>query len=751
MVPGRRGKAALPLILLALAAALPAHGEEPAHAPVPVANPTVEAGRLGDGTITIDGRLDEPAWQNAGVIEDLTQQSPHPGEPTPYHTKVLLLRDHHVLYIGLICEDPDISRASNHTLVRDGNQGNDDSVLFVLDTFGTKRFAYIFQVNAAGAMADGLLAPTPAINSNNGVDYNWDGIWQATVVQNEHGWTAEIAIDTRSLQFTTGLDHWGFNVTRNVPRDLLTLDWSGTTLDSSVFQLQREGSLTGIQDMEQGKGIDFQPYGLAKYQTGSGTDTHAGFDIKYDFNPSLAGLFTYHTDFAEAEADQQQVNTGRFALFFPEKRQFFLQGSNLLTFGYNLGTTFIPFYSRTIGLVNGFQVPLNEGVKLIGQSDSGSLALLDTQMGAQGTAGADATNLFVGRATYNLDPELQVGTLVTHGDPLGMSSNSFVGADATYKTSNFAGDKNFNVSAWGGHSSGDLPQGNANGYGFDIEYPNDLWYVHEQFSQFGDALDPGLGFLPRPGTRHYFSELTYQPRPASDSWWSWVHRFWFYGHYSEDDGLGPADGGKQSDEWFLSPQMLTQGGWYWEFDVYRDFDRPSQDFVLVPGPYGQQQLDVIVPAGPYTWNRRRIVFNSPQSEALWWQVVASQGTYYAGTAFHPSVQVNWNTPSGKLVLSATQEWFFYYSPQGDGVTRLSTLAGTYAFTPTFYVTTQMQYNNAIAGVSSNTQLRWIVEDASNIYLVFNHGLVNETTGLSGSAVQQTGNEVIFKVQWDFRD
>jgi hypothetical protein len=744
--PRRWGKAAVGVLAgVAAAFSLSALAED--------VNPQVQAGRVDPGAITVDGRLDEPAWQQAGVIQDLTQQSPHPGEPTPYHTKVLLLRDSHTLYIGLICDDPDPSRISTHTLVRDGNQGSDDNVLFMLDTFGTKRFAYVFQVNASGAMADGLQSPTPAINSNNGVDYNWDGIWQAKVVQNEHGWTAEMAIDTRSLQFTTGITRWGFNISRNVPRDLMTLDWSGVTLDSSVFQLQREGSLVGVQDMEQGKGLDFQPYALAKFQTGDGTTGKTGFDLKYNFNPALAGLFSYHTDFAEAEADQQQINTGRFPLFFPEKRQFFLQGSNLFSFGYNQGTNFIPFNSRNIGLVDGEEVRLDEAAKLIGQSDAGSLALLATHMGNSDVT--DPTNLFVGRGTYNVTNELQVGGILTDGDPTGLTHNIFTGADATWKTSTFAGDKNLNLSGWLAHSDVSVPgnnpnnitvpSGSPNGYGVDLEYPNDLWYAHEQFSQWGDALDPALGFLPRPGTRYSITELSYQPRPAADSWFSWVHRFWYYGHYYEYDGVGPQDGGKQTSEWFLSPQMLTQNGWYWEFDVYRDFDRPTGPFSVVSNGSGP----VNIPAGPYTYERRRVIFNSPQAEALWWQVVDSQGTYYAGTAHHPSVQVNWNTPSGRLVLQAQQEWLFYYSPQGDGVTRLSTLSGTYAFTPTFYITTQMQYNNGIPGVSSNTQLRWIVEDASNIYLVFNHGLVTETDGL-GKPVVASGNEVIFKVQWDFR-
>ncbi|MGH8370334.1 MAG: DUF5916 domain-containing protein, partial [Gammaproteobacteria bacterium] len=492
--------------------------------------PTVTA-QTAISPITLDGKLDEPAWQHAGVIEDLIQQSPHPGTPTPYHTRILLLHDGHILYIGVIADDPDPAKIATHTLVRDGDQSNDDYVGFVIDSFGTRRVAYVFQINAAGAMADGLLSPTPSNNniygnsSNNGVDYNWDGIWTAKVHRTSHGWTAEIAIDTRSLQFGSHVGNWGFNATRYVPRDLLTFNWSGTTLDSSVLNLQREGSLGGVQDMQQGRGWDFQPYGLARHQTGGGSTSNAGFDLKYNFNPSLAGLLTYHTDFAEAEADQQQINDGRFPLIFPEKRQFFLQGSNLFSFGYNLSGFFgfSPYYSRTIGLVNGQQVPLDEGVKLIGQSSTGSLALLDTQMAA--TTVSQATNLFAGRGTWNPDQNLQVGALVTHGDPSGTSDNTFTGTDLLWKTASFDGDKNLNLSAWAGHSSGDLPAGNASGYGFGVEYPNDLWYADAQFNQFGDALDPGIGLLQRPGTRQYDVQATYKPRPPAGSTFDWVHQF----------------------------------------------------------------------------------------------------------------------------------------------------------------------------------------------------------------------------------
>jgi hypothetical protein len=700
----------------------------------------IATGRAGPGAIVLDGRLDEPAWQQAGVIADLTQRKPHPGAATPYHTRVLLLRDDHTLYIGVRAEDPDPAQLSTHTLVRDGDQTNDDGLTLVIDTVGSRRVAYVFQVNAAGAMADGLLSPTPAINSSNGVDYDWDGVWQAVTSRDSRGWTAEIAIDTRSLQFDASHDSWGFNLSRYVPRGLLSLNWAGLTLDSSVLNQQLEGELQGMAGMQQGAGWDFQPYGLEKWRSGTGATGKAGFDLSYHFTPSASGTLTYHTDFAEAEADQQQINTTRFPLFFPEKRSFFLEGSNLLSFGYNLGSNFVPYYSRTIGLVDGVPVPLEEGAKFLGQSESGSLAFLDAHTGE--VAGvAQATDLFVGRGSYNVDPHLQVGALVTHGDPTGAGADSFMGADAVWKTADFADGKNLNLSAWGGRSSATPAAGSPGGYGVGVEYPNDLWYWDASYNQFGDGLDPALGFLPRPGTRRDFAEVEYGPRPGADSVFGWVNKFLWYAHYSETDGLGVQDGGKQSSEWYFSPALISTGDYYAELDAYRDTDAPRQAFQPAPG--------VTIPAGSYGWNQWRAAFHTPYQLPLVFNVSYAAGGYYGGRERDPYVQLSWTLPSGALQLSASHESVFGYLPQGDFITRLSTLSATWSFTPNLYVSTLAQYATGVPGVSLNTRLRWIVDGGSNIYLVWNRGLVEENNGL-GQPVVTSGDEVILKVQWDFR-
>src|SRR5579859_4269627 len=354
----------------------------------------VEAMKLDAIAITLDGALDEPAWQTAPEIA-LTQQAPHPGEATPYATMVRILRSERYLYFGIRCTDPDASRIAVHTLQRDADQSSDDNVMLVLDSFGQKKLAYVFQVNAGGARADGLISPgynNPTGNTPT-VDFSWNGYWDAAVQRTADGWTAEVRIDTQSLQFNSANTTWGLNLSRYVPRDLLTLAWSGISLDANPTNLQWEGRLTDVQGLDQGSGFEFDPYAVVQYSDGKhDTASWTGFDLKYNFTPALAGLFTYHTDFSEAPADALNVNASPYPQTIPETRAFFLDGANIFTFSHNLGQNFIPFYSHSIGIVGSAAVPVDEGLKLLGHTDDWTVGVLDTQMA--GTDVSKGTNLF---------------------------------------------------------------------------------------------------------------------------------------------------------------------------------------------------------------------------------------------------------------------------------------------------------------------------------------------------------------------
>src|SRR5580765_5671645 len=420
--------------------------------------PAVQASANSSPSITLDGLLNEPVWRDAPTMT-LVQQAPKPGQPTPYETQVRIIVTGDRIYFGFTCKDPDPRRIAIHTMQRDSDMTGDDTVRIVLDTSGDRRTGYFFQINAAGTRVDGL------ISSVDSVSLDWDGIWDARTARTPEGWSAEIVIPSRTLSFTPRLNDWGLNLERFIPRERLWLRWSSPTLDSFLYDLSRAGQLTGVGEVQQGKGIEITPYATAKTKQFYGAGSRAwqgavGGEVTWKITPQLVTVFTANTDFAETEVDTRQINLTRFPLFFPEKRSFFLEGANQYTFGLNLGQQFIPFFSRNVGLLDGAQIPIDAGVKLNGRVGKWNLAALDVQtrettvpkqvqddLGLT-SALVPGTNLFAGRVSYDFNENLRVGTLVTHGDPEARRNNTFAGIDAVWRTSKFRGNKNLQFAAW---------------------------------------------------------------------------------------------------------------------------------------------------------------------------------------------------------------------------------------------------------------------------------------------------------------
>jgi hypothetical protein len=687
------------------------------------------------GAVTLDGRLDEAVWREARLLA-LTQQDPHPGAATPYATEVRVLADGQHLYFGFTNTDPDPGSLAVHTLQRDDDQDDDDHVTVVLDTFGARRLGYWFQVNAGGARTDGL-------NVNGNTDENWNGIWDAAVRRTPSGWTAEIAISAHSLQFSSDRTAWGLNVGRYVARHQLSLRWAGITLDSDIFDLRRAGVLRGVGDMQRGLGLAVQPYALARYNSapGAGQSGDVGIGIKYNLTPELEGIFTINPDFAEAEAEEGEVNLGRFSLFFPEKRPFFLEGSNLFEFGHglnigddgNLSTQFVPYFSRRIGLVEGQVVPIDAGAKLIGHVGKFSIGALDVE--TSDTAAAPATNLAVARAAYDVNDELRIGTLLTHGDPRGLTDNTFAGLDGVWRTSQFRGNRNLAVSGWYARSSGDLAPGQADGYGASIEYPNDLWYAFVKANEFGDALDPALGFLPRPGTRQYLGIALYRPRPQGGVF-DWVRQFEFGGEYIQVDDL---NGRPESKELALLPfRVTTESGYFFDPVFIADYEALNEPFTVAPG--------VTIPAGEYHFNQYILRGNTPESRPWVVDAELTAGDFYTGSIKSESVEVTWTSPDGKLRLGVMNENNFGNLPQGDFIIRLTQIDAAYSFTPDLSLATFVQRDSITDETGVNARLQWIIGPGREFFVVFNHGIEPQLADLNQAP--PTGNSVIIKLRWD---
>jgi hypothetical protein len=691
--------------------------------------------------IVLDGRLDEPVWRAAAAVK-LIQQSPRPGEPTPYTTEVRVVLAGDRLYFGFICHDPEPRKIAVHSMQRDDPMTGDDNVSIALDTYGDKRTGYFFQVNAAGARTDGL------ISGPDGPAYEWDGIWDARTVRLADGWSAEMEIPARTLSFAPGRNEWGLNMERFVPRaGRITLRWASPTLDSSFGDMSRAGSMTGLGELQQGLGIEISPFTIGRIKDEFSRSPRAwqgsaGVDLTWKITPQLVTAFTANTDFAETEVDSRQINITRFPLFFPEKRSFFLEGANQYVFGLGLGESFIPFFSRQIGLLNGQPIPIDAGVKLNGRVGKWNLALLDveTRQTQTSTGPLAGVNLLAGRISYDWSDALRVGAIFTNGDPQGLKRNTLVGFDAVWRTSKFRRNKNLLASVWAVKTAGDLGPGSRAGWGATVEYPNDLWNCNGTLKDFGTALRPALGFLPRPGTRQEDVYCALQPRPSKSGLLRWMRQEFLENEFSR---VVNARGITESWQYFLAPvNVRMETADRFEFNYIPEYEYLAAPFEIVPG--------TVIPPGAYRFTRFRVEAQSSPHRAVEAGSTTRFGTFYSGTLTQWEHYIKWTAPKAKVHFELTTENNFGHLKQGNFVQRLWQLQSSYAWNPNLVLTNFIQYDTDSQNVGSNTRLRWTIRPGNDLFIVWNRRWQRLILAPGDLSLVPDSELLAVKLRWTFR-
>ena len=693
------------------------------------APPSLRAGAV-SSAIAIDGRLSEPAWQAAEATDDFRQTDPLEGEPPTARTRVQVLADSRSLIIGIVCDEPDPSSMVSFSVRRDAVLASEDHVRVVLGPFADGRSGYVFAVNPTGARYDGLI--NPGGESDNP---DWDGIWEAATARLPTGWSAEIRIPVLTLAFKPGLREWHFNVQRRIQSRLETDRWASPVRQFVVTQTSRAGLLTALPDFDLGIGLSIRPAiatgaGIPAPAAGVEGDVHPSLDLTQRLGSNVLASVTVNTDFAETEVDTRRTNLTRFPLFFPEKRTFFLEGDDIFAFGLGLNQDVLPYFSRRVGLIDGTQVPIIAGTKVNGRSGNTSFGGLAIGTDREAGVVADRTLMAVGRAKRNLWRESWVGAIATVGDPLGRSGAWTGGADFTYATSRFRGDKNLLAGVWALATGRAGLGSDATAAGFKIDYPNDLWDLALTYKRIGRDFDPSIGFVPRPAVHLTNGSMTYRPRLARGPIQQMFYEF-------EPVVAHDLAGRWESYRVFTAPlNWRFRSGDRAEFNVVPTGERLSAPFEVAAG--------VVIPPGSYRWLRYRLEAGTAQKRRFYTQLTWWLGEFYTGTLDQYLWTGAWN-PLPLVTVEFTGERNVGRLPTGSFTQTVVGNRLRVNISPDLSIASYVQYDTDSRSVGTNTRLRWTFLPVADLFVVYNHNLRSliDRWGLES-------NQLLIKLQYAWR-
>lgn len=696
------------------------HGQTTAAA-TPPAPRSVEAVRLEpEESITLDGELDEAVWERALPATDFIQVDPDNGQPATEPTEVRIAYDGEALYLGVTCYDSEPDKWLGYQRRRDEYLSADDRFMWTIDTFLDGRTGYFFETNPSGLMADSLMG----INGDN---RQWDGIWNERVRHTDVGWVVEIKIPFRTLNFDPKSDTWGINFQRTVRRKNEDSIWMGWARNQGLRRMTNAGRVTGISRVSQGHGLDIKPYALATAESaarGQAMRGHgqAGLDLFYNPTPLLRTNLTVNTDFAQTEVDQRQVNLTRFSLFFPEKRDFFLDGATFFDFASSAGPSDLlvnPFFSRRIGLTAaGTPQGIDVGTKVTGQIGAESVGLLHVQTTNDGDRALVGEQFTVARLKHRMLRQSYLGAMYTRRDQrlAGADDRHTAGIDLRLATSSFLGSQNLELLAWAQHATRpDRAGGNA-AFGGSLAYPNDRWNGRLDVREVQANFDPAVGFVTRRDYRRYVPTLTFGPRPRASRV---VRRFTFTGTVDVQASLDnrllnrnvtivPFGVELQSQDQF-GVQALSR---------YERLDAPF-GLSIAPGrrvllPVGSEYSNTRYQVNAQTANRRVVAFNGR----------IETGGFYSGTRRELMMNGTLRARPG-LIVYLTAELNRIDLPQARFSTRLFRVVGETQFTPFMALVNNLQYDSVSAVLGWQSRFRWIVRPGNDIYVVYMHNWLDD--------------------------
>ena len=680
---------------------------------------TTQASRV-DRPPRLDGTLDDPAWQVATPITNFLQREPQEGQAPTEKTEVRILYDKHEVYFGVTCYDSDPKGIVATGLRRDVSQELDDYFEIVIDSSHDRRNAYVFQINPLGTQRDALITEEQRTDSSTGDgDPGWDGVWTSEARITDQGWTATVSIPFSTLNFMQSHDVvWGINFKRFIRRKNEEDLWSGWRRVHGTARISQAGELHGISDIGSGRLFIVKPYGLVGFThlpdsaagTGLTPGTSAlytgGVDVKLGLRSNLVANFTVNTDFADADVDTQQFNLTPYPLFFPEKRQFFLENAGIFNFPLGGDSGDLLFFSRQIGIdpITGIEVPVNAGAKVTGSLGKFELGVMDVDTRRLGPN--PSANYAVMRAKRSLWGGSYIGVM-------GISKQSDNPVDDYNQTSGadtrLVFFKNLIVNAYAAQTRTPGVSSGQTNLGAGFTYQTNWLDLFAQHRKVGPNFNPEVGFLERADCICDYLDSNFKLRPKIRR----VRELNFEGFIFHAPDTRHV---LQTQEWQGTFRVEFHNGSYSDDDIVDVFtQRLTEPFNIYKS--------VFIPVGEYHWTRHQLTYGTSQSRRLIMSFFERFGTYYNGHLNEARVRATYRA-NERLSFALGDQWnrFRLPIPGGDFDVVVGSFQTNYSFSRFLTLSSLIQVNTANdQAVSANIRLRWNYRPDSDLYVIYTAG------------------------------
>ena len=650
--------------------------------------------------VSFDGKLDEPFWQSANKISNFIQRELSFGEPSTEKTEVAIVYDKLAMYIGVWCYQKDAHIQAKY-MQRDFAFDEDDNFKIALSPFNDKRNGYLFIINPNGARADLL------VSGNEDANIDWNGVWDAKTTITNEGWFAEIIIPFNSLQFKReNVNNWAINFERNIRYKNEQVSWQGWTRDCSIYCLVNAGTLSGLQNIGYAKPFELKPYLLGAFENkrnqSSTFPNKVGGDLNVNLTPTLKLNITANTDFAQVEADRIAVNLSRFSLYYPEKREFFLEGYQNYQFG--IGNSNQIFYTRKIGIDNFQSVPVIAGARLFGKVGANNIGLLNIQTG--NASNIPSTNNTVIRYKRDIGSQSYIGGILTSKNNKNIS-NQVAGLDGAYSTSHFLKNKNLVILGLISKSfDKGINMNNNYAWRFYIDYPNDFIDHFIAISSVQQNYNPELGFL----NRKNFDNLTWNFRINPRWFQKWIRKMylkpWEFSAYRTHST------GELESLYNESRPLgfFTKSGERFEYNLQQIFERLDDTFALTNA--------IKFTKGKYWMHRQQIQAGTFQGRKFWIDGSYLWGKFYTGKIYTLQFSLGINA-NKHLNFKTGYIYNTIKTTSGNLFTNELAEYINYAFNPRLDIAFFIQWNSLDDFLLGNLRLHWIPKPGSDMYVVFN--------------------------------